>query len=170
VSSTAQSKVGYLAIGTSNAPTIPLNVSGTANMTTLSIGGTAVTATGAQLNYVAGVTSAIQTQLNAKEPTISAGTTAQYWRGDKTWQVPAGGTLSCTTVTASATNAGVTATCATGYVVTGGGCYTLQNTTNDGDYTEYNYPSGNGWYCARIMVTGLNALNVTAYAQCCKIQ
>ena len=81
-----------------------------------------------------------------------------------------GGTLSCTTVTASATNAGVTATCATGYVVTGGGCYTLQNLTDLGDYQEHNYPSGNGWYCARIMVTGGSAVNVTAYAQCCKIQ
>ena len=39
-----------------------------------------------ELSYVKGVTSAIQTQLNAKEPTITAGTTAQYWRGDKTWQ------------------------------------------------------------------------------------
>jgi hypothetical protein len=26
------------------------------------------------------------TDLSAKEPTITAGTTAQYWRGDKTWQ------------------------------------------------------------------------------------
>jgi len=36
------------------------------NLSTLTIGGTAVTATGAELNYVDGVTSAIQTQLNAK--------------------------------------------------------------------------------------------------------
>lgn len=28
----------------------------------------------------------IQAQLNGKEPTISSGTTSQYWRGDKTWQ------------------------------------------------------------------------------------
>ena len=28
----------------------------------------------------------LQNALNAKEPTITAGTTAQYWRGDKTWQ------------------------------------------------------------------------------------
>jgi len=28
----------------------------------------------------------LQTSLNAKEPTIAAGTTAQYWRGDKSWQ------------------------------------------------------------------------------------
>ena len=34
----------------------------------------------------------LQTALDAKEPTITAGTTAQYWRGDKTWQIlpPAG--------------------------------------------------------------------------------
>ena len=28
----------------------------------------------------------LQTALDGKEPTIAAGTTAQYWRGDKTWQ------------------------------------------------------------------------------------
>lgn len=28
----------------------------------------------------------LQAQLNGKEPTISSGTTSQYWRGDKTWQ------------------------------------------------------------------------------------
>lgn len=28
----------------------------------------------------------LQNALNAKEPTITAGTTAQYWRGDKSWQ------------------------------------------------------------------------------------
>ena len=32
------------------------------------------------------VSSATQTALNAKEPTIAIGTTAQYWRGDKSWQ------------------------------------------------------------------------------------
>lgn len=50
-------------------------------------GKVAVSATTAtELGYVSGVTSAIQTQLNGKEPTIAAGTTAQYWRGDKSWQ------------------------------------------------------------------------------------
>lgn len=34
---------------------------------------------------IAKVTS-LQTSLNAKEATIAAGTTAQYWRGDKSWQ------------------------------------------------------------------------------------
>lgn len=32
------------------------------------------------------VSTATQTALNAKEPTITAGTTSQYLRGDKTWQ------------------------------------------------------------------------------------
>lgn len=44
----------------------------------------AVTTT--ELGYLSGVTSAVQTQLNGKQPTIAAGTTAQYYRGDKTWQ------------------------------------------------------------------------------------
>lgn len=35
-----------------------------------------------------------QGQINAREPSITAGTTAQYWRGDKTWQ-----TLNTTAVT-----------------------------------------------------------------------
>jgi hypothetical protein len=38
-----------------------------------------------EFGYLDGVTSNIQTQLNGKEPTITAGTTSQYWRGDKTW-------------------------------------------------------------------------------------
>lgn len=32
------------------------------------------------------VSSAVQTALNAKEPSINAGLTSQYWRGDKSWQ------------------------------------------------------------------------------------
>jgi trimeric autotransporter adhesin len=39
-----------------------------------------------ELGYVDWVTSSIQTQLNAKEPSFVTGTTAQYYRGDKTWQ------------------------------------------------------------------------------------
>lgn len=44
----------------------------------------AVTST--ELGYLTGVTSAIQTQLDGKEPSIAAGTASQYWRGDKSWQ------------------------------------------------------------------------------------
>jgi hypothetical protein len=39
-----------------------------------------------EFSYLDGVNSAIQTQLNSKEASITAGTSAQYWRGDKTWQ------------------------------------------------------------------------------------
>jgi hypothetical protein len=49
-----------------------LTVAGEVSMTTLDIGGTNVTATAAQLNHVAGVTSAIQTQLDAKASTGKA--------------------------------------------------------------------------------------------------
>ena len=44
-------------------------VSSTVDAATLKIGGTAIIATAAELNYVDGVTSAIQTQLDAKAPT-----------------------------------------------------------------------------------------------------
>jgi hypothetical protein len=39
-----------------------------------------------EFGYLDGVTSSIQTQLNGKEATITAGTTSQYYRGDKTFQ------------------------------------------------------------------------------------
>jgi hypothetical protein len=43
-----------------------------ATITTLTLGATAITATGTELNYVDGVTSAIQTQLNAKQASDAA--------------------------------------------------------------------------------------------------
>lgn len=46
----------------------------------------ASTTSDTELGYVAGVTSAIQTQINGKEPSITSGTTAQFWRGDKSFQ------------------------------------------------------------------------------------
>lgn len=39
-----------------------------------------------ELSYIKGLTSSAQTQINSKEPIISAGTVSQYWRGDKSWQ------------------------------------------------------------------------------------
>lgn len=42
--------------------------------------------TSTELGYVSGVTSSIQTQINGKEASITSGTTAQYWRGDKSFQ------------------------------------------------------------------------------------
>ena len=58
---------GDVGIGTST-PAYKLDVSGTVNATALAIGGTTITPTAAELNFVDGVTSAIQTQLNAKQP------------------------------------------------------------------------------------------------------
>ncbi|MFA5187649.1 MAG: hypothetical protein WC551_14305, partial [Patescibacteria group bacterium] len=39
-----------------------------------------------EFQYLNNVTGPIQTQINTKEGAITAGTTAQYWRGDKSWQ------------------------------------------------------------------------------------
>ena len=49
------------------------------NLSTLTIGGTPVTATAAELNYVDGVTSAIQTQIDAKISTTEIGTSVQAY-------------------------------------------------------------------------------------------
>jgi hypothetical protein len=49
-----------------------LTVAGEVSMTTLDIGGTNVTATATELNYVDGVTSAIQTQMDAKTTAADA--------------------------------------------------------------------------------------------------
>lgn len=51
------------------------------NLSTLKVAGTAVTATAAELNFVDGVTSAIQTQLNAKEPTQTAASQVEMEAG-----------------------------------------------------------------------------------------
>lgn len=55
------------------------NVTGIAalTLTSLIIGATTLTASGAELNFVTGVTSAIQTQLNTKQATITFGTGVQ---------------------------------------------------------------------------------------------
>jgi hypothetical protein len=64
---------GFTYNKTTDAVTVVGNING-GNLVTggsLSLGGTIVTATGTELNYVDGVTSAIQTQLNAKVETLS---------------------------------------------------------------------------------------------------
>ncbi len=61
---------GNVGIGTT-APSETLDVNGTANVTSLKIGGTAVTSSAAELNYSDGVTSNIQTQLDAKQDTLT---------------------------------------------------------------------------------------------------
>jgi hypothetical protein len=49
-----------------NSKAVVYGAAGQVNATTLQIAGTSITATAAELNFVGGVTSAIQTQLNAK--------------------------------------------------------------------------------------------------------
>lgn len=39
-----------------------------------------------EFDYLDGLSSNVQLQLNSKEPTITSGTTSQYYRGDKTFQ------------------------------------------------------------------------------------
>jgi len=57
--------------GSIDGTTIGSTTASTGNFSTLSIGGTAITATAAELNYTDGVTSNIQTQLDAKAPLAS---------------------------------------------------------------------------------------------------
>ena len=69
------------------------DVTGSLDLGSLIIGGTAVTATGAELNYVDGVTSAIQTQIDAKAPS-SAPTFVSpltVTGGTQSWTVTAAG-------------------------------------------------------------------------------
>jgi hypothetical protein len=76
-------------------PTASPTFTGTVTIPTpFTLGATSVTSTGAELNYVAGVTSAIQTQINAKSPTASPTFTG-------TVTVPSPFTLGATSVTAT---------------------------------------------------------------------
>jgi hypothetical protein len=96
-------------------------------------GNTALAAT----DNLLGAFGKVQGQLNAREATIAAGTTAQYWRGDKTWQ-----TLN-TTAVAEGTNQYFTNTrarsalSATAPVQYDGGTGTFSMTQADG--------TTNGW-------------------------
>ena len=101
-----------------------------------------------EFGFLSGVSASIQTQISAKEPTITAGTTAQYWRGDKSWQTLNQAAVAGLTTADSPTFAGLTvrgsspnliATTAQGYVTTvyqagvgGGG----QNVFQRADGTE----------------------------------
>ena len=97
-----------------------LDVFGYINADGLAIGGTAITATAAELNFVDGVTSNIQTQLDSKGPK-GGGSNAVFYENDQTvtddYTIPAGkNAMSTGPVTV---NAGVTVTVSAGarYVV-----------------------------------------------------
>lgn len=65
-SSLIPNKDDHHSLGSSGAEWKDLYVDGTAHIDALNFNGTNITATGAELNYTDGVSSAIQTQLNAK--------------------------------------------------------------------------------------------------------
>jgi hypothetical protein len=73
----------------------------------------------------------LQTALDGKEPTISAGTTAQYWRGDKSWQTLPIYTLptASTTVLGGVKVDGVTITIDANGVISGANTYVLPTAT-----------------------------------------
>ena len=82
----------------------------TGNFSTLSIAGTAITSTAAELNYVSGVTSAIQTQLNAKAPLASpAFTTSISLDGVSITDILDEDTMSSNSATALATQQSIKA-------------------------------------------------------------
>lgn len=80
----------------------------TAAVTTFTLGGTTITATGAELNYMDGVTSNVQTQLDAKAPLASptftgtvdvSGATLTLADNQISGDKVEGGTIAATTIT-----------------------------------------------------------------------
>ena len=76
------SNVTFASIKDSNlTPSIVLTSDASHNIVSSSSGVTEL-----ELSYLHGTASGIQSQINGKQPTITAGTTSQYYRGDKTFQ------------------------------------------------------------------------------------
>lgn len=128
VIATVASLAGYVPTSRTIATTSPLQGGGDLSADrTLSI----LTASGSQ----AGALSAADwTTFNAKEPAITAGTTAQYWRGDKTWQTLDKSAVGLGNVenTALSTWAGSTNLTTLGTVTTGTWSATAITTANGG--------------------------------------
>ena len=96
--------------GTVTIPTATVTTGNitTANVTTFTLGGTTVTATGAELNYMDGVTSNVQTQLDTKAPLASptftgtvdvSGATLTLADNQISGDKVEGGTIAATTIT-----------------------------------------------------------------------
>ncbi len=118
---------------------------------TLTVGGATTLNSGLTVNGGAGITGGLTVTGSAQ---ITGDLTVNgHYRGTPP-------SLDCTTVSVASTGTTATATCATGYTVTGGGCNTTPS-TNGVPYASQ--PSGNGWYCQE------SDAAVTAYAVCCRI-
>jgi len=96
--------------GTVTIPTAAVTTGNitTANVTTFTLGATTITATGAELNYMDGVTSNVQTQLDAKAPLASptftgtvdvSGATLTLADNQISGDKVEGGTIAATTIT-----------------------------------------------------------------------
>jgi hypothetical protein len=123
----------------------------------------AASPTTTEINYVAGVSSAIQTQLGGKEPSISSGTTAQFWRGDKTF-------VTLNVAAMSATVAGTAAsTGAIGEVLTASQAANTRRASGNGglgvNATSVSLTAGSWmvWGCAGF---NENGATLTAGLQC----
>ena len=77
------------------------------------------------------------------------------------WPTGTSGSLSCVTETCIVDGAACTATCPSGYLITGGG----NKFTGSSSFNAYSYPSGNGWYCPYTYAYN----NQYCYARCCKV-
>jgi hypothetical protein len=134
------------------------DVDATAQRTTLGLGtlatassvsgGTAGTIaddsiTDADINASAGIAQSkilgLTTSLSGKEPTIAAGTTTQYYRGDKTWQ-----TLGSDIVTEGTTNLYFTNTRARNALSVSGGLLSYNSSTGVISLTSTGSTSGTG--------------------------
>lgn len=145
--------------GSIDNTTIGATTAQTGNFSTLKINGTSITATAAELNYVDGVTSDIQTQLNAKAPTASPTftgntTLASIVEGIAT--NTSGGTYFLGNAGASIVKFDLTASLNLGSTsfVSGEGCTVMFNTTS-----TITWPSGIKWAggAAPTVNTGLSS-------------
>ena len=132
-------------------------------MPALSLNGTTITPTGAELNYVDGVTSAIQTQLNAKSATThvhaDAGTalTGGTINGAR---LPAMSTTAQGSVPASTTATGSQVLADNGWV-NKNTLYTAYQTLTEASPVVWNMLTG---YNATITLTGNRTLSITNIA------
>jgi len=113
-----------------NSKAVIYGAAGEVNATTLQIAGTSITATAAELNHVGGVTSAIQTQLNAKATSsdLTTHTGATEAHG-------ATGAVVGTTNSQTLTNKTLTSPLVSGLTITDGSIVVEGATANDHETT-----------------------------------
>lgn len=137
-------------------------------------------------------TSSIQTQLNGKEPSISApGTTGQYWRGNKTWAtldtsvIPENGPLFFTDArarTAVTGNSGTTnyiskftgnSTLGNSLIYDNGSSIGINTTSPNGNFTiqsidtraEYSQTSSTNFYTEYLNTSRITSVDHSTYAK-----